>query len=464
MRSEGQGSTSELDARLAESVGRVISETVAERSMLAARYGSDDGSDDGSDGSPYELQDRSFGVVEQRLMRRQRRAQRLRVTGALAAAVVIAGGYWGRGHLLDRGGERITYQVGDGQPTQEGNLIASAVADQPTDVRFSDGTRLQMEPHARGRIVDIDRRGAKVALYQGKVHVDVRHRANARWLFQAGPFEVRVHGTSFSISWNVATARFDLQMESGVVSVAGPISGGEMVLHAGQTLSVSLGDNGAGAGTAAAPVGGAPMGADRTAPAEAGPQIAPPAVANPAGSPRLDATLPERARAAMDWRAQLAGGHASEVVADAERRGLGRVLARADSEDLAALADAARYVGQDGLARRALHTQRRRFPRSKRAAEASFLLGRLEDESAGGTARALAWYDHYLTEAPSGAYVSEALGRKMMVLERARRHDEAVTMAADYLRRFPAGSYAHAAEVIAGSSGPPTAPGSPRGP
>jgi len=236
------------------------------------------------------------------------------------------------------------------------------------------------------------------------------------------------------------------------------------VLHAGQTLSVSLGDSGAGAGTAAAPVGGVATGADRMDPAGAGPQVAPSAVTNPMGPSHLDAALLDRARTTMDWRAELAGGRASAVVADAERRGLGRVLARADSEDLAALADAARYVGQDGLARRALHTQRRRFPHSKRAAEASFLLGRLEDESAGGTARALAWYDHYLTEAPSGAYVSEALGRKMMVLERARRHDEAVAMASDYLRRFPAGSYAHAAEVIAGSSGPPTAPGSPRGP
>jgi TolA-binding protein len=459
MRSEGQGSTSELDARLAESVGRVISENVVDAPLSAAPGGRD-----GSDGSPYELQDRSFGVVEQRLMQRQRRTRRLRVTVGLAAVVAVAGGTWGRGHLLDRGGERITYQVGDGQAQQEGNLIASTVADQTTDVRFSDGTRIQMEPRARGRIVTLDRRGAKVALYQGKLHVDVRHRANARWLFQAGPFEVRVHGTSFSISWNVATARFDLQMESGVVSVAGPISGGEMVLHAGQTLSVSLGDNAAGAGTAAAPVAGPPIAGDRMAPDGAGPQVAPPAVANPVAPPRLDAALADRARAAMDWRAELASGHASEVVADAERRGLGRVLARADSENLAALADAARYVGQDGLARRALHTQRRRFPRSKRAAEASFLLGRLEDESAGGTARALAWYDHYLSEAPSGALVSEALGRKMMVLERARRHDEAVAMAADYLHRFPAGSYAHAAEVIAGSSGPSVAPGSPRGP
>ncbi|HYL40038.1 MAG TPA: hypothetical protein VET90_01905 [Candidatus Binatus sp.] len=130
------------------------------------------------------------------------------------------------------------------------------------------------------------------------------------------------------------------------------------------------------------------------------------------------------------------------------------MLETAGSEDLAALADAARYVGSEDLARRVLLSQRRRFPGSARAAEASFLLGRLEDESAGPSPHALAWYDRYLDEAPAGAYVSEAIGRKMMGLERAHRHDEAAAIASDYLRRFPAGSYAHAARLLVGSTGP----------
>ena len=41
----------------------------------------------------------------------------------------------------------------------------------------------------------------------------------------------------------------------------------------------------------------------------------------------------------------------------------------------------------------------------------------------------------------------------MMVLERGQRHDEAVAIAADYLRRFPRGSYAHAAGVLVGAPG-----------
>ena len=108
-------------------------------------------------------------------------------------------------------------------------------------------------------------------------------------------------------------------------------------------------------------------------------------------------------------------------MADAQRRGVASVLAGASSEDLAALADAARFRNQDQLARRVLLAQRRRFPGTLRAEEASFLLGRLADGPGGRASDALAWYDRYLREAPSGAYAAEAMGRMMLVLERQHR-------------------------------------------
>jgi hypothetical protein len=43
----------------------------------------------------------------------------------------------------------------------------------------------------------------------------------------------------------------------------------------------------------------------------------------------------------------------------------------------------------------------------------------------------------------------------MMALERAHRRDEAIAIASDYLRRFPRGSYAHAAGVLVGRAAPP---------
>ena len=429
----------ELETRVARSVGRLVSASV-DRSRSAM------------------TEDRSFALVEERLARRGRRIRRLRGAIVMAAAVVGGGALWQRAYLAHRADQKITYQMGRGLAVRNGDLVASPAERGPSDVRFSDGTLLEMEPQARGRVVRLDQDGATVAVYEGRVHVNVRHRANARWLFEAGPFEVRVHGTAFSLSWNAATAQFDLQMDSGVVSVAGPLSGGELTLRSGQRLSVTLGEQEKGAGSKPALVTSSPK------PDQAAAEPTAAAVPDPPDNRRPDApaSAGDRSPVHNGWRAKLAEGQAASIVAEAQRQGLGRVLDTAHSEDLAALADAARYIGNGEVARRALQAQRQRFPGSKRAADAAFLLGRLEDESPGGAARALVWFDRCLAEAPSGAYASEALGRKMMVLERSGKHEDAIKIARTYLNRFATGSYAHAARVLVDSS--ERAPGSPRVP
>ena len=78
---------------------------------------------------------------------------------------------------------------------------------------------------------------------------------------------------------------------------------------------------------------------------------------------------------AVRWAGWLVEGRAQAVIADARKIGIPKILQRSNGEELAALASAARYQNEDELARRALLTQRRRFPQSARAAEASFLLG-----------------------------------------------------------------------------------------
>jgi TolA-binding protein len=298
---------------------------------------------------------------------------------------------------------------------------------------FSDGTRIRMAPEARGRVVEVTKLGGRIALDEGSAHVHIAPRPGAHWTFEAGPFLVVVHGTTFFLGWDLRQSRFDIQMEEGVVSVTGPVTGGEIVLRAGEKLSVSV------AGTQAA----AARPADHSD-AEAAPLEEPGA---PSGSERPGIGGGERWSPSR-WAGWLVAGRAQAVVADARRIGMNKVLERSSGQELAALASAARYQSEDALARRALLTQRRRFPHSARAAEASFLLGRLDDESSRGPSRALAWYERYLDEAPAGEYVSEALGRKMMVLERTHREREASAIAADYLRRFPAGTYAHAARAL----------------
>jgi hypothetical protein len=378
-----------------------------------------------------------FATVALRLARVRRRAQMRRLTFACvscaAAAVVL--GFWVRPKLDARQTQALTYTVDGAAPPTGGSLTAE-ISTGPT-LSFSDGTRVQLAPQAHGRVVDLNRHGARIALDDGRANVEVAHRPGAQWLFEAGPFLITVHGTAFSLGWNARSARLEVQMRSGVVSVTGPVSGGEIFLRAGQTLSLSL------------------HGDDSPKPAPDRPESpfeAPPAAG--LAATRANAARETAGRAlvklpsSLDWTAKLAEGEAAAIVADAKRRGISQVLTSSSSEDIAALADAARFERNDGLARRALLAQRQRFPGTGRAAEASFLLGRIDDRPDASSTRALAWYDRYLGEAPAGSYVSEALGRKMMVLERSGRQGEATRIAKDYLQRFPGGTYAHAAQAL----------------
>jgi hypothetical protein len=64
-------------------------------------------------------------------------------------------------------------------------------------------------------------------------------------------------------------------------------------------------------------------------------------------------------------------------------------------------------------------------------------------------AAAIGWYDQYLTESPGGSLVAEALGRKMVAVDKASGRDAARPIAEEYLRRFPQGMFAAVAEKIA---------------
>jgi TolA-binding protein len=144
----------------------------------------------------------------------------------------------------------------------------------------------------------------------------------------------------------------------------------------------------------------------------------------------------------------VASGDFRGVLRAAERYGVDACVAACDRAALAALADAARYAGNTELARRALLAERDRFPGSGRAQAAAFLLGRIADQAGRSPREALGWYQRYLDEAPDGAYAAEALGRKMLAVDRLGEHAEARRIAADYVRRFPSGSYGPQATML----------------
>lgn len=361
---------------------------------------------------------------------------------------------------------------------------------------FREGSTFALASGTRGRLRAVTRDGAHLALERGSASVRITRNPARRWVVEAGPFTVTVKGTRFTVSWDPGSERFELRLQDGRVAVSGPSVGEALALRAGQRLVVSLpraetviteeptargvqqSDGAAmpgGAGAASPGAGsqgaGAPGAASRGRGQSPGASEGPEAAAgvstrrSPATAVRglsVAAAAPTQATSGATpaspargvpvrprrWAADLARGRWDDILADVDAAGADVTLETASSEELFAVADAARYRRRAELARAALLAQRRRFPNAPRAADTSFLLGRVEELHVGGAERALAWYDEYLNQAPSGAYAAEALGRKMTLTSDMRGADAARPLADLYLRRFPRGSYAAAARAL----------------
>jgi hypothetical protein len=334
----------------------------------------------------------------------------------------------------------LAYQI-DGGSVIEGGYLREAGHAGMT-VRFNEGSRFALTPGTRGRIQTVDRDGARLAIEHGTADVQVTPSSSRRWLVEVGPFLVAVKGTVFTVSWHPLREQFELRLRRGSVVVSGPVSAGEIALRAGQRLLVNLAmvetvitedtPEPARTGPAAAPLAPAAMPPAPQAPSRPGPAVAP--------APRSGGE--------HRWSEALARGHWDRILADAQRTGVQATLDRASSEDLVALADAARYRRRPELARAALLAERRRFPDSPRALDTIYLLGRVEESREDGTAQAIAWYDEYLARAPRGPFVGEALGRKMTLTDKLAGPAKARPVAEDYLRRFPKGNYAGSAREL----------------
>lgn len=444
-------------------------------------------------------------------------------TAGLAAALALV--VWP--HVFGRP-RPLTFEVRGGAVDQEGYVrAASGVGSETGQVRFSDGTEIDLGHEARLSVVAPGPRGARLRLDAGQARFRVVHRPSAAWSVEAGPYVVAVTGTVFDVQWSSRDEVLQINLRQGGVRVSGPGISDSVPLRVGQRLTAhpargqvtieritesSWGST----GPAAVPVGAAPSGtgvspsgsaAGSTPPVpavgEGEPQLAAAAkVREPSGRlarPRTLAWLqrstersaPLRPEGASQpnpaetptteppplvpggpnpldtggvsasarveregpvwtprrWPARVARGEAAAVVGEAQQFGLAATLKYADPASLAALADAARYLRDHDLERQVLTQQRARFPRTRLAAKAAFLLGRSAHDG-GDVSAAMHWYGQYLNEAPRGAYADEALGRMMLVVEAREGGSEARLLADRYLNQFPNGTYLLQARAI----------------
>ena len=387
------------------------------------------------------------GVRERLEHRRERRRGKVRLVfaGACLATIIPLAVLALR---APRGEKPLQVSFTGARLGDHGKITSTANQPNTSLLHFSDGTEVELRTDAAANLVDVTARGATLALEHGAAQFRVTPLPGAHWVVAAGPFRVDVKGTVFDLEWAPKPGTLRLQLHRGSVAVTGPLSTEPILLHDQRELLIDLPrreikilDQRESASVPASEPTPEP-----TINAKAPPQ-------GPAEAPLPATTVREASkdhsrRSSTSWQALFVAGKLDLILSEAEDAGFDVSLERRSNEDLAALADAARYRDRAGLARRTLLAQRDRFPRSLRATEAAFLLGRLDESSTGAT-QALAWYDRYLGEAPRGRYAAEALGRKMLVVQKLRGSEAARPLAEDYVRRYPDGAYAELAHKLA---------------
>jgi TolA-binding protein len=363
-----------------------------------------------------------------------RRTRRLRIGGAAATFSLAAGIAL---FVLARPSQ-LTYAVLNG--AQSADYV---LAQEGTKIRFSDGSEVSLDSGAEAKIASVDAHGARVNLRQGEAHLEVVKQRETQWYVDAGPYTVHVTGTAFDVSWSEKDRVFELSLQHGSVVVNGPLVGTGFTMKPGQRMVGRADGYVIVEGSKPGELAAAAAGSGATPATGSGePSIEVDAALPPAS----DVTPPDAQQQRSNWGQMVARGKFREVLADAQRRGVDQVLAGAPLADLSALSDAARYAKNGELAKRALLAERQRFPNSRAASDAAFLLGRLAEDSGSG---AVAWYDRYLAHSPNGPYASQALGRKMMLSFREGGAGAAEPLAKQYLERYPTGPYASAARKLA---------------
>ncbi len=390
--------------------------------------------------------------VESALKNGGRRSARMRI-GLIAAAVSIAGG---AAFVIRELRAPLAYTRG---PERQVGSVSEFLAPPDSDelpLYFSDGSIVVLSPRTQARVERTTHDGGVLSVESGRISANIVHRARSEWRFLAGPYSVRVTGTAFVLSWN-PRGILDVEMKAGVVEVSGPgvEQGTEVRTHrqfvvpgsapVSETSEIVLAQPASTASSvpASPPVPSLPASSirrgERSDGARAEVQEVVPAVPSAAvnGADRVS------------WSALVANGEYALVVRAAREADTGTGLAQRSADDLAALADAARFSGEGPLANETLRRIRSRFPGTARAESSAFLLGRLADD--GGDARtAVGWYQAYLNEAPNGTLAPEALGRRMLALRRLNDSEDAQRAAREYLARFPSGPHANIARDIVG--------------
>ncbi len=351
---------------------------------------------------------------------------------------------------------------------------SGAPTSQEQVVRLPDGNEMRLAAGSQGSVKEASSRQVRLSLVRGKLTSVVR--VPVRWCVEAGPYYVEAAGTEYTVRWD--PPRLEVAVTKGRVTVSMEEGGPALwKLDAGSRLVVENGKVVETAGQPAPVVENAPVPAEPKMHPEGEPALPPQNQALPEegknpekiaqGAPassqpprqgvRMETreTAPPRTVApedppAPEWKRLLQAEDYRGAVAAMEQAGLATFADTAPLSDLQAMATAARYAGKPQTALVLLVSMRTRFPGTKAASVAAFLMGRVYAEQLGDHRAAVAWFSTYLGEVPDGVLAEEALGRRMDSAHRCGMDAQARESARQLLERFPSSPFATLARKITG--------------
>jgi ferric-dicitrate binding protein FerR (iron transport regulator) len=141
--------------------------------------------------------------------RRKTRAFAVGMAAVVAVAAAVA--LW-----LGRKPAVLEYQV-TGPLTTQGEWLGVLPDKGTAELRFSEGTEIELGPGSKGRVAEVTPEGASIVLGAGRLHARVVRRAKSRWVVAAGPYSIEVTGTAFDVGWTDKGERLEVRLHDGSV-------------------------------------------------------------------------------------------------------------------------------------------------------------------------------------------------------------------------------------------------------
>lgn len=318
---------------------------------------------------------------------------------AAAAALVASGAaLWAM-----RPTAPLTYAIESDQLRSSDGFVS---ARERARIAFSDGSRIDLGAASTARVVDVTDLGAGVALTHGRLHAEIHHTDGTHWNVFAGPYAVTVTGTKFDVSWSELDGKLDVRVSEGSVRVSGSCMPDALALRSGDNVSLHC---------------------ERVATLLG--QPATPAIAT-------SNAAPIREDIAAVTRPDLRAAANTEPTTGNTRN------EHEPMADQIARAEQAATSGNVVEARTLLIYVHEHAAHTAEGSLAAFLLGRLAFDAQSDFAEAARWFETYEQSSPNGPLIREAMGRHLEALVRMHRSDDASTVAARYLQRFPDGPHA----------------------